>query len=270
MSEYVKTLEADVARLLPDKPGPGHNSGTLDLSLALDADQLLADLRADTAALAARTDDLVAAFGRFQARTADGIADDVVLAQAGDFVRQLRAHIAAVDSRRTVVKAPVLAAQRAIDGFFKAALAEPVEHAIKGVTHAVDDYMRRLRAIEAERAREEAARQRAEADRMAREAEQRRSASLMDAAVEAEAKAEALEAAPVAVEPVRSDLGTTISTRHGLWKVRVTDITLVPAQYLVINEAVLIATARTNPAIAAGQQPVPGVEFYREIKSSIR
>lgn len=253
-----------------EQPSLGHNSGALDLSLALDADQLLRDLRADTAPLAARTDELVAAFDRFDARTKDGIADDEVLAKAGDFVRQLSAHITAVDSRRTVIKAPVLAAQRAIDGFFKSSLADPVDRAKVAVTRRIDDYMRRLRQEEEARAREEAARQRAEADRMAREAEQRRSTTLMDAAIEAEAKADAAEAAPVTVAPVRSDFGTTISTRHGPWKVRVTDITKVPAQYLVVNEAVLIATARTNPAIAAGEQPVPGVEFYREIKSSIR
>jgi len=252
------------------QPSLGHNSGALDLSLALDADQLLRDLRADTTALAARTEELLAAFERFDARTTDGIADDEVLAKAGDFVRQLSAHISAVDSRRTVIKAPVLAAQRAIDGFFKSSLADPVDRAKAAVTRRIDDYMRRLREEAAARQREEAARQRAEADRMAREAEQRRSAALMDAAVEAEAKAESAEAAPVTVAPVRSDFGTTISTRKGPWNVRITDIAKVPYPFLMVNEPVLLATARTNPEIEAGGQPIPGVEFYREIKSSIR
>jgi hypothetical protein len=252
------------------QPALGHNSGALDLSLALDADQLLRDLRADTTALAARTDELVAAFTRFCDKTADGIADDEVLAKAGDFVRQLSAHIAAVDSRRTVIKAPVLAAQRTIDGFFKSSLAGPVENAKAIVTRSIDDYMRKLRQEADARAREEAARQRAEADRLAREAEQRRSSTLMDAAVEAEAWADATAAAPVTVAPVRSDFGTTISTRKGPWKVRITDIAKVPYPFLMVNEPVLLATARTNPEIEAGGQPIPGVEFYREIKSSIR
>jgi|GEM_PF-1955248 len=256
-----------------------HNSSELDLSLALDADLLLADLRVDTTALAQRTSELEAAFNRFVDTNAKGIPNDSVLAKAGDFVRQLSAHITAVDARRTSIKAPVLAAQRAIDGFFKANLAEPIESAKTAVTRSIEAYQRERREEAAQLAREAAALQRAEqgrlaieAQRLAAEAERQDSPALMDAALEVESRATAA-AAPVVTAhpaPVRSDYGTTVGTRVGPWKVRITNIALVPVQYLMINEPVLIATAKTNERIAVGEQPIPGVEFFRETRAAIR
>ena len=259
---------ADTATLAP--PALGHNQGPLNLDLVLNADQLLADLQADTTVLFARTEELVAAFARFQDATKDGITSDEVLARAGDFSRQLSAHLATIDARRVAIKAPVLAAQRTIDGFFKRDLADPVEAAKSAVGRKADVYVQAKRAEAARIAAEEAARARAEAARLAAEAEQQQSTRIMDAAVEAEAQAAAIEAAPIAAGPVRSDYGTTVGSRMGPWKVRVTDITQVPAQYLTVNEPVLLATAKTDSRVAAGQQPIPGVEFYREVKASIR
>ncbi len=251
-------------------PGPGHNQGPLDLSLILNADQLLADLQADTTALFARTEELVAAFARFQDATKDGITSDDMLARAGDFSRQMSAHLTTIDARRVAIKKPVLDAQRTIDGFFKRDLSDPVDAAKTAVGRKADAYVREKQRQEAAAAAAAAARQRAEAQRLAEEAERQQSSRLMDAAVEAEAQAAAVEAAPPAPVQVRSDYGTTVGTRRGPWKVRVTDITKVPPQYLAVNEPVLLATARTDPRIDAGEQPVPGVEFYREIKASIR
>lgn len=258
-------------------PGAGHNSGRLDLTRALDPEQLLADLQADTADLHKRQEELTAAYDRFAGATKDGIPSDEVLARAGDFVRQLSAHIAAVDQRRTTVKAPVLTAQRTIDNFFKRDLADPIDAAKTKVVRAIEDYQRRQREEAARRAREEAARAQADAERLAAEAERARQAvgdvaadTIMEAAIEAEARAEAAAAAPASAGPVRTDFGTSVGTRLGPWKVRVTDLSKVPAQYLQVNEPVLLATAKTDSRIAAGEQPIPGVEFYRETKASIR
>lgn len=255
----------------------GHNSGTFDLSLALDPTQLLADLQASTADLHGRSEEMTAAYDRFAAATKDGIPSDDVLARAGDFVRQLSAHLANVDARRTAVKAPVLTAQRTIDNFFKRDLADPIDAAKTRVVRAIEDYQRRQREAAAARQREEAARAQAEAERLAAEAERARQAvgdgaadTIMEAAIEAEARAEAVAAAPVTAGPVRTDFGTSVGTRLGPWKVRVTDISKVPTQFLMANEPVLLATAKTDARIAAGQQPIPGVEFYRETKASIR
>ncbi len=251
-------------------PGPGHNSQRLNLAQALDAEQLLADLQADTADLFRRTEELSAAFERFNDLTKNGITSEEVQGRAGDFVRQLSAQLATVDARRTAVKAPVLAAQRTIDGFFGRDLADPLRTAKDAVTRRMDDFVRR-QAEEARRAAAEAAeRQRAEAARLAAEAERQASPQLLTAAVEAEEQAEAMAAAPAALAPVRSDYGTTVHARKTPWKVRVTDISKVPPQYLLINEQVLLATAKTDPRIAGGEQPIPGVEFYRELKAGVR
>lgn len=251
-------------------PGPGHNQGPLDLSLVLNADQLLADLQADTVALFQRKEELVAAFERFQTATKDGITSDEVLARAGDFSRQLSALLQAIDARRVAIKKPVLDAQRTIDGFFKRDLSDPIDAAKAAVGKKADVYVMEKRREAERRAAEEAARVRAEAQRLAEEAERQQSSRLMDAAVEAEAQAAAVEAAPAAAVHVRSDYGTTVGTRRGPWKVRVVDIAKVPTQYLAVNEPVLLATAKTDPRIDAGEQPIPGVEFYREIKAAIR
>ncbi len=251
-------------------PQPGHNSGSLDLALALDADQLLKDLQTDSTELFTRKEELLNAFDRFQSATAAGIPSDEVLARAGDFKRQLDAHIKVIDARRTNVKAPVLAAQRTIDGFYKRDLSDPLDAVLRAVLGKMDRYVAdQRRAAEAKR-REEADRAREEAARIAAEAERQQSPALMDRALDAEAAAETVAAKPATAPHVRSDYGTLVTSRKGPWKVRVVDINLVPRQFLVANEPVLLATAKTDARIEAGQQPIAGVEFYREIKTSVR
>lgn len=252
-------------------PGAGHNSGALDLSLALDSAQLQADLTRDSAGLLARATELKSAYERFIAATAGGIPDEVTLAKAGDFVRQLAAHVTAIDARRTVVKRPVLEAQRIIDAHYKRDMADPLDLLKAEVLKRITLYQRKAQEkIDAER-RAEAERQRAAAAALAAAAEAQASESLMDSAMEAEARAEVLAAPTAEPAPVlRSDLGTSIGTRKGPWKVRVVDIAKVPAAYLMANEPVLLATAKTDPRIAAGEQPVPGVEFYRETLANVR
>lgn len=250
-------------------PAAGHNSGTLDLSLALDPDLLLRDMRDDSAGLIARGVELLAAFDRYAAG-GNTIPDADTAARAGDFARQLAAHLATIDARRKAVKQPVLDAQRAIDGFYSSVLADPITAAKSAVTSAVDEYVRRRQREERERQAQEAARQRAEAQRLADAAEQQNNSALMDRAIAAEEAAAATAAAPIQPEMVRSDLGTTISTRKGPWQIRITDDAAVPRQYMTPNGPLLLALAKTLPAIERGEQPIPGVEYYRETKANIR
>lgn len=249
----------------------GHNSGALDLTLALDPTQLLSDLQADAQPLFIRKEELIAAFSRFQAATADGIPDEETQARAGDFVRQIAAHVVVVDARRTAIKKPVLEAQRIIDEFFKRDITDPLDAAKRAVLAKVTAFLHKQQQEEAARRRAEAERQRAEAERLAAEAERTASPRMMERALEAEEKAWATGAAPVKVEAVRSDLGTTISSRRGPWKMRVTDISKIPHAYLLPNEPVLIALAKTHAtSIEAGTQPIEGVEFYRDVTANIR
>lgn len=249
-------------------PAIGHNRPPLNLAGALDAEQLLSDLRADSAEFEKRSAELMAGFQRFDAATQSGVTDDDTAGRAGAFVRQLDEHTRAIDARRVVVKEPVLTASRTIDGFYKS-LGAPILDVRARVMKKLDDFMRRRREAEAARQREEAARQRAEAERLAAEAERQGNDALLDRALDMEAAASAAPA-PVAPPPIRSDHGTTLSTRRGPWRVRIVDPDRVPRAYLMPNEPMLLALAKTDPRISEGAQPVAGVEFYREEKALVR
>lgn len=256
---------------MSDSPTIGHNRGPLNLADALEPDQLNADLLGETQHLRARCAELKSAFERFDAATPNGIHDEETQAKAGDFVRQIGALVTSSEGMRTDIKRPVLDAQRLIDGHFKREITDPMDSIKRAVLAKIMAYLQRKDAEERERLRVEAERHRAEAARLAAEAERRDSAALMARAVEAEEQAAATERAPAARQQTRSDMGTVVSSRKGPWKVRVTDITKVPAAYLLPNEPVLLAIAKTSAAtIEGGTQPVPGVEFYRETLANVR
>jgi hypothetical protein len=69
--------------------------------------------------LTERERELMDAFARFD-KGFPVIADDDVQGRATDLANKMKAHLKKIDDTRTLEKAPVLAAQRAIDGFFKA------------------------------------------------------------------------------------------------------------------------------------------------------
>lgn len=68
---------------------------------------------------------------------------------------------------------------------------------------------------------------------------------------------------PVAPGPVRGDMGA-IGSVVRRWTFRVLDAKLVPAQYLMVNEAAIKA------AIKGGERVIPGVEIYQDESVSIR
>jgi hypothetical protein len=69
---------------------------------------------------------------------------------------------------------------------------------------------------------------------------------------------------------VRTDFGVVGSTA-GIWKVEITDINLVPRQYLQPNRAVIEAAMKSS-RIKGGAPTVniPGVRFYQEQSLRIR
>ncbi len=118
---------------------------------------------------------------------------------------------------------------------------------------------------EAKRKAEEKARQDAEAARrLAEDAEdestvQERETLLREAA-EAEQKAELERIAAEQAQQqtfVRKESGESVRTT---WKARVVDIEKVPRFYMVVNEAMLNAVAKTTK----GKSTIPGIEFYEE------
>ena len=84
-----------------------------------------------------------------------------------------------------------------------------------------------------------------------------------------ELKAERLEMADevvapvVTVAPVEKVSGTAKSK---IWKARVVDVSMVPREWMTVNESALNAFARSTKGVV----PVAGVEFYAESNLSIR
>ncbi|MFA9204883.1 MAG: hypothetical protein ACEQSH_00345 [Bacteroidia bacterium] len=250
--------------------GIGHNDPPLDLSAALDLDVLTRQLAADTADLMARVTERLDGFERFKVLAANGIPDDTTLAKAGDFARQLSDSISVADDRRTKIKKPVLDAQRAIDGFFKSRMTDPLDAAKRAVLAAVTAYQQKKAREAAEAAAAERRRLAEEAAALAAKAERTGDDDAMEQAIQREEQAAAIPVAPQPAPVVRTDMGSTIGSRKGPWKVRVTDMSKIPATYLLPNEALLLALVKSTPAIQEKPDSVPGVEFYRETVASIR
>lgn len=98
------------------------------------------------------------------------IDDDETAGKVADFIKVAMAAHKAAEGMRVAEKEPHLAAGRAVDGFFKSELTDPLEKVKKALEPRLTDYQRR-KAEEERRLRLEAERvAREEADRRAREA----------------------------------------------------------------------------------------------------
>lgn len=253
-------LAADVARL---------NHPVVDLAAALHPNTLAAWLEHEFAEHQIRTRELAAAFGRFLVATAAGINDEATTGRATDFAKQHKAEIAAIDETRTRIKAPVLHAQRLIDGEGKK-LADPLKATVAVIEQRIGVFLR----------------QKADAARKAAEQEAQRLAEAAHAAMrEAEAAPENTEAAIVALHDAQQaealataptpELSRTRSMNGSLaglkdqWSYRVADITKVPAAYLTINDVMIKAMMKS-----AGKQiadlKIPGLEFVNSPVAFVR
>ncbi len=142
---------------------------------------------------------------------------------------------------------------------------EPLDKLVKAeniIKKAVLDFDREERR----KAEEQQAKLRAEAEERARKERERLEAQALKAIDKGkEEKAEHLieqaEAvqifAPVIQMPVHKAHGTSV---RQVWKYRITDVNLIPREYMIPNEKMLGAMAKsTHDAVK-----VPGVEFYSE------
>ena len=174
--------------------GPGHNSD--GVTLAVPDSALLSALWArDHAALLARRDQLLEAFARFEAAHGDGIRSDEVAGRAADFSRLLTREADAAETVRKQLKAPLLAASRALDRFFKTDLSDRLAAAAAQVEKLLGAWQRGRQ--EAERLKREAAVRaaREQADRLAAEAMQSGDADLLAQARQADDAAQRAELA---------------------------------------------------------------------------
>lgn len=245
---------------------PDSNIPTIDLTTALNpaslepwVDYQFADHAAHLVALSAR-------FERFLEITKDGIHDDTTAGHASDFVKVLKAASTATDETHTKIKAPVLHAQRLIDGAGKK-LTDKLKQHSDTVTTRITAFLHDKEARARLAAQIDAARLAHEAEALLAEAQQSATIEAADAAVEAMQEADTAAAlataAPIELTRTRSVMGALTGLRDN-WVHEVVDLSKVPVGYLMVNDAVV------KTAIKAGIREIPGLRIWNDARAYVR
>jgi hypothetical protein len=240
--------------------GIGHNFPPLDLRDALEPGALAVMVATELAPHTAASEVLLAEYQRFVATTEGGIITEAVDEAAVDFARELKTELANLDATRTMIKAPVLAAQKAIDGAAKA-IADPIAAAHTEVQRRHTTFLRAKDAEIRRQATEAAARAEETAWLATQEAEATRDAEAFAVAELARAEQRAAEVVVFAPVLETTRMRTSTGTLSGLkddWKYEVTDITKVPAHMLQVCDAIVKAT------IKSGTRSISGLRIYNE------
>lgn len=190
------------------------------------------------------------------------VTDDVTLGRAGDFVKTVRKAIQHVDGAHKTAKQPYLDAGRAVD------------EEKNGLVGRLDKIKREVEARSNTFLNERAAKERAEHERQAAIAREQAAEEAAAQALRDEAAAagdvEAMEQVPIIAkavtaparqEPLRSDLGTTVSVRT-VWQSEVTNYytAFVAVQSNAkVREAIDKAIASL---VKAGTREIEGVRIY--------
>jgi hypothetical protein len=234
------------------------NAPIVDLAAALDPAALAVWLEHEYAAHEARAATLAASYERFLPATAAGIGDEAMAGRATDLARMMGVAVSDTDATRTRIKAPVLHAQRLIDGTAKkivdqvATMRGVVEQRVTSFLMAKEAEARRLAEAEAARL-ELAAASAAQAD--APEAE-----AVANEAWHANQRATASAAE---LSRTHTQSGGVTSLRAN-WRFEVLDLAKVPPQWLMLNDKLVSAAVRT------GTRSIPGLRIFNDVKATIR
>jgi len=252
-------------------PNDMSNTPVLDLTSALAPDKIAAWLEYEYAKHLLRKTALLMRHEKFLAVTNDGINDDVMAGHASDFKNDLKDEIADMNATRSRIKAPVLHAQRLIDGEAKK-MTDALGMAMSQVLARLTDYLRRKEAEERAAAEMEAARLALAAQEAMELADQVNTPSAIDAAVLAVQEAQLAEimatARPVELTRTRSQAGSLTGLKDN-WQYRVVDISAVPAVYLTVND-VMIKAAMKSAGKSVGDLRIPGIEFFNDARAFVR
>lgn len=269
----------------PTLPGIGHNGPPAPLT-PHEVRTYLADAKAP---LITRKNALLEGVARFVAAHPK-ISDEETQSKAGDFVKQIQAHIKIIEDNRTPAKKPFLEGGRAVDAFFKD-ISDPLTVGLNQVRAPMTVYAQEqetIRRAEAQRVAEAAAaRAAATAEALAQQQreeaareEARRQAEYvppppvdepppvtLDDAIAAAQEAEKLakEAAvrPADLSRTRGDMGSVSSLRENV-EVELINLDLVPREFLVFD------AAKAKKAAQAGRTEIPGVKITRGTHIAIR
>lgn len=261
-----------MGRAMSDEPHKGHNSQPFDPKEIIDLETLATRLRDTYAFLFAEAALLRLAADKWRETHPHGIVDDEDQGASTEQVAQLKTALEAYHGKpasvHTIAKEPFLHGGRIVDSVLNAELTGPIRQAIADITGPMEAYAKaKVRKVQ-----EEAQAAAAEA---AREAQAAQHGADPMAALQAEQ--DAMDTAARASLPVgqqsqvRGDLGGMSSLR-GKWRVKITDESKIPRQYMMPNLSVLEALMNASKDKKSGQPmaQVDGVEWVLETKLAIR
>lgn len=244
----------------------GHNHGpTIDLAAALEPEALTAWIGERLSLHAMRAGELLAGNKRFLLATSAGIANDDVAGKATDFVRQIKEAINETDAERVRIKAPVLAAQRAIDGAAKA-ITDPLLGASTEAQRRVTTFMVEQDRLARLVAAEEAVRAEQLAAILIDQAINDNDPDIIEQAAAAEGEqfaAQEIVHAPTA-DLTRFRTSAGVASLRDNWVFEIENINEVPAHFLMLNEAAVKA------AIKGGNRNISGLRIRNQPKVGIR
>jgi regulator of protease activity HflC (stomatin/prohibitin superfamily) len=253
----------------------GHNSGST-LADTIAPDRLQEELKQLTAPLAKRCDELSGAFERWKTATKGMIDNAEMNGKSADFVKQVKVHVRAIDTKRVAEKEPFLTAGKTVDAFFKA-MAEPMSDIVKKIEGEMTVYAREVEKERRRVAEEAAAKARAEAAEAAAIAERTASLDVLDTAIQKDQIATQMTkaaAAPAAeFSRSRGDLGAVGSLRSGAWLAEITDKRAIPVEFMVLD--IVAVRARADQMKKDGmtdeqiESAIPGLRVYRESKVTV-
>ncbi len=264
------TPPIDDQAVAEDQPaGIGHNSAATKTDWAdmLDPTAIRMDLSFQYEDLLMKQTKQLQAFENFLADHPQGVTSDRDVADATDLGAQVKALNKRFDTTRIAVKEPFYLADKTVQAFFKAPM-EALDAAVKRIEVLITVYTKQ-KALAAQKAAQEAAKlAREEADRIAAAATTTMNSDLLDQAVIVEKEAGAAE--KLAAKPI-ADFSRTrgdyaVSSGSVKYVFTVEDLSLVPLEYLMIDEAKIKRAINGKDRVGA----IPGLLIEQDFSTKIR
>lgn len=180
---------------------------------------------------------------------------------AGDFLKKIKGAYNEIEDERKKITKPLDDTKKAIMDFFNRplkVLADAEQKLKYGMLTFVNEEEKKRLAMQAklqEEARALEAKEKAKLEAKALKKEAKGDTETADAL---RAQAQAVQA-PVPVLQSNVTAVGGVSTKK-LWRYRITNMALIPREYMIVNEKMLGALATATK----GAVPVAGVEFYQE------
>lgn len=247
----------------------GHNNPPSDQEIVRES------LETRTEDLRARHDELLAAVDRMPS----SCDDDETAGKFGDMIKLITACAKSLEAKRVDEKEPYLTLSRVVDGFFKRYTDNLASAKIK-VSRPLEVFLKRKEDERRRAAAEEAARQRAEAERVAAEAAALAAAKMNDLAnqtmneairIDEQAiKSEKLaEAKPSELARTRGDYGS-LATLRTVWVGEIIDRDSLDRDSLWPYIPAEALQKAVNAFVRAGGRELRGAKIFEQSSAQVR